>query len=88
VDDLPRVVSTLTDGAKQMEGLAGEVPAMPNAGSSSGAVGDGITALSDVMVKAVKSAANSAGEAKATAEDYDENEHRTSESLTKARGPH
>lgn len=87
VRDLNRLAATLAQGAQDLEGLAGNAPAMPDAGTSSGAVGDGISALADVMSKVVQTAANGADLAQASGNDYQGADSSAEESMNKLRGP-
>lgn len=87
VKDLNRLAATLAQGAQDLEGLAGNAPAMPDAGASSGAVGNGLAALADVMDKIVQSAANGADQAQASGKAYASADSSAEESLNHLRGP-
>lgn len=87
VASLNRLARTLARGADDLEGLAGSAPAIPDAGTSSAAVGGGISALSGVMSKIVQTVANAADLAQASGSAYDSAEETNRESLGRTRGP-
>jgi hypothetical protein len=87
VKDLNRIASTLADGAQELSGLAGNAPAMPDAGVSSGAVGNGISALANVMEQMVKTAANAADKAQTGVKAYAQADDSSQGDLSRIKEP-
>jgi hypothetical protein len=86
IKDLNRVASTLAQGAQQFAGLSSSAPAIPDAGVSTGVVGNAISAFCDVMSKVTRTAANAADQAQSSSAGYDNTEHNNQASLGKIGG--
>lgn len=85
IKDLNRLAGTLAQGAEQLEGLAGEAPTIPDAGTSTAAVGSCLAALGDVMSKVVQTAAGAADRAQAGAKEYQSADDNARESMNGTR---
>ncbi|MGH3628768.1 MAG: hypothetical protein ACRDRL_15210 [Sciscionella sp.] len=88
IHDLNRLAATLAHGAQDLEGLAAQAPPLPDAGSSSGAVGEGIAALAGVMSKITQTAAAASDRVQASVESYAHTDQQNSENLHGLRGSH
>ena len=88
VKDLNRLAGTLAQGAQQFAGLSSNAPAIPDAGISTGAVGNAISAFCDVMSKVTQTAANAADQAQSNSTNYDNNEQNNQANFGKLGGPH
>ncbi len=88
IKDLNRVAGTLAQGAQQLAGLSSSTPAIPDAGASTGAVGNAISAFCNVMAKATQTAANAADQAQSNATNYDNTDETNQGNFGKLGGPH
>lgn len=70
VQDLNRLASILAQGAQQLTGLAASAPAIPDAGASTGVVGDALSSLCGMMSTITRTAANAADQAQSNSTNY------------------
>jgi hypothetical protein len=82
-NDLPMVARGLAKGEQQLSDLAGGEPEMPDAGSSSAAVGAGLAALAGVMSKVTQTAGYAAHQVGASHDTYQQSETQARDSMRK-----
>lgn len=87
VKDLTRLAQPLAQGAEQLQGLADNTPAMPDAGRSSGAIGAGLASLAEVLSKVTQTAANAADMAQQSQSAYHGVDQSGGQNLGLMRGP-
>jgi hypothetical protein len=88
IKDLNRTAGTLAQGAQQFAGLSSSTPAIPDAGLSTGAVGNAISAFCTVMSKVTQTAANAADHAQSNSAHYDNTEGNNQAHFGKLEGRH
>ncbi len=88
IKDLNRVASTLAQGAQSLAGLSSSAPAIPDAGISTGAVANAISAFCNVMSKATQTAANAADQAQSNSANYDNTDEANKSDFGKLGGAH
>jgi hypothetical protein len=86
VQDLNRLASILAQGAQQLTGLAASAPAIPDAGASTGLVGDALSSLCGMMSTITRTAANAADQAQSNSTSYEVSDDTAGEDFAKFGG--